>query len=284
MAENQSIEEPLNFGDDIISGGKNYPYLKYLSIFFSTASFGLKIYIIYNMWLVFPSIDFQKCLKPFFQEGFYLEVNSFIDKCIGLLGMAIISLEPLYQIYMKILVYSYESKTGKVLNFFQLSYLIFPFIHGFIPQVSFKLNNIDVEKDPNFFVQIFGIKSYVQNFFIVVIFFCIACVVFVICCGKGDKIGTWKTTTTYGNGRTSVNYESAYGPDYEGAAVFFLSGISCGKLFVIAALLVFPLIVGMFAYVFNLCYMESDVLQLFYILEFCLNILYINFYSMYYIY
>jgi len=284
MAEIQNINEPLNFNDEIISGGQNLPFLKHLSQFFSIASFGIKIFLIYNMWIIFPSIDFKTYIKPFLKDEFFLDINTFIDRSIGWIGMAIISIEPLYQVYMKSAVYNLSSDTGKLLNFFQISYLIFPFIHGFVPQISFKLNNINVETNPNFFVQIFGIKTVVQNFFIVVIFCCIACVLFAICCGKGDKIGTWKTTTTYGDGRRSVNYSSAYGPDYDGAALYFLGGVSCGKLLVLAALLIFPLIVGMFAYVYNLCYMESDLLQLLYILEFCLNILYINFYTMYNIY
>jgi len=283
-AENNNINEPLNFRDEIISGGKNYPVLKICSQFFSFISFGIKMYLIVKMWEIFPMIDFRSYLLNIFQDKFYLEVNSFVDKCVGWIGMIILSTEPLYQIYMKNYVYKANIENTKILNFFQISYFVFPFIHGFIPQVSFELNRINVATDPNFFVQVFKIKCYVQNFFIIIILICLFCVAYAICCGKGDKIGNWKTTRTYASGRESVSYRSAYGPDYEGAAFYFSAGLSCGVIFVISALLFFPLIVGMFAYVYNICYINILLMQIFYVLEFCFNILYINFYTMYNIY
>ena len=110
-----------------------------------------------------------------------------------------------------------------------------------------------------------------QFWILIIILICIGLVIYSLCCGKGDKIGTWVTTREYANGRESISERSAYGPDYESAYFFCLTGANCFVLFGVFSIIIGPLLMGIFVYVYNLIYLQVPLIQYFVISDFVLN-------------
>lgn len=256
---------------------------QYLAHFASIICLGIKAYIVYSLWVAFLPADLSSYVLSVLGDNFYYSVISLINKCLAWLGIILLSLEPLYQCYMRFNIFKDKLEYGKKLNFFRLNSFIFAFLHGFVPEICFIINKIDINNDGNFFVDIYRWKTYGEMILIIIILVCIALAVLALCCGKGEYLGTWKRTRIYASGRESISYENAYGPDYEGAAICCTTGMSCGVILVLCVLFLFPFIVGISAYVFNLSYLKNQLLQYLYISEFCISQLHIHFYSIFYL-
>lgn len=276
----RDLEASLN-NDNSSSNSKSrdnsYIYLV-IAHAISSIYIGIKIYLAIRIWLIFSTLDFTLFIKPFTQDDFFRSIVTFLNKTVASIGIGLLVLEIICQIGLRFFSRYSNFDEKRKIQIFQVSCFSFAFVIGFMPEVFFKSNNIDITRDANILVKLFIVKTNIQIYVISVLICCLIGFIFIVCFSRGEYTGTTKETRIYNTGRESVSYHDHYAADTESACSMCFLGMGCGSILIISLLSIFPFVMGIFTYLYNLWYVTDLTIRIFFISEFVLNILYVHFY------
>lgn len=217
VSENGIASKPLTFKKCAYTTG-------YLSLIMSASC---KSYILVKLFLNLNSFSVKDLIYT------YLDKNSFVHAVVAnasafcnYLGLIVILLEIIYSLFLRYKIFDYEFSMVSKVNYYKYFCLVFPL--GLINEIV--LHNIGVQnlsEESNFFITLYKIKLYALIVIVIIIMVALALVIAAFCCGKGEYLGTYKTTSYWSNGNTIVSYHDEYAPDYESMGNFCSCGISC---------------------------------------------------------
>lgn len=249
------------------------------AIFTALIIIAIKSYIVFRFWDGYNRLDIYVYINFIVEDGFFRSIINFFTKTFVIIGLVLLSLELLFNIFLRYYMLSDNDSSSLKAMLIQLNFFMYSFIHGFLPELSFAINGIDIEKEGNFFIDFYRFKIRLEVIFISIIFICILGLLFTIFCSRGEKLGEIKTTTYYASGRTSESRNSVYDLDHEGIQAWFFLGFSCTQYFILFFGLIFPVIIGLVSYAYSMTYMKEPILIALYISEFSLNYIFIYLYS-----